>query len=218
MAIDSGKLLLGLAAAVGTTLLVFARKYDPDFTLPLELQTEDAIARAQLELERWRGMTESDAAAAPVLARYWAAVGMPPQPPGVPWSAAFISFVAGPAGLSPSGDHVGYARAALAARKRGDRGRYWAFAPNESGLLPVRRGDILINWRNQPASWADVAADTGHKDAHGRLVTYAAPGLYSVIGGNEGNAVTQTDVPSSTGVPPSDVFAILRKPPLGGVA
>lgn len=211
MALDTtGKLIVGLAAAVGGALMLFARKYGGD-ELPPELQSEDTIARAELELQRWHGMKETDAAAAPVLARYWGAVGYGPQAPDVPWSAAFISYVAGPNGLQPSGDHVGYARAALKARTARDTSKYWAFAPNESGVLPVRRGDILISWRNQPATWADVASNTGHKDAHGRVVTYAAGGVVSMIGGNEGNGVAQTDAPANQ-VPASDVFAILRKP------
>jgi hypothetical protein len=89
--------------------------------------------------------------------------------------------------------------------------------PNESGVLPVRKGDILVRGRGQPVGWADVERDTGHKDAHGDLVVYAAGGVLSLIGGNVSDGVTQQDAPFS-GSPPSGVFAILRKPTLGGVA
>lgn len=208
---STGKLLLGLAAAVGTALLVFARKHGAEVELPELPLTIDPIERAELELERWSGTKETDARAAPLLARYWAAVGMPPQSPDVPWSAAFISFVARPA-VAPSGDHVGYARAAFRARQAGKPGVYWAFQPQE---LQPTRGDILIRGRGQPVSWQDIAQDTGHKDAHGDLVTDAGNGVLTLIGGNVSNSVTRQQV----GAVPLEVFAVLRKAPVpGGVA
>ena len=210
---DPAKLIVGLAAALGTALLVFARRNGSDVELPELSLDADPVDRAELELQRWEGLKETDARAAPLLARYWKAVGLPPQPSDTPWSAAFLSFVARPA-LDPSGDHVGYARAALRARKSGTPNKYWAFAPNESGVLPVRRGDILIRGRGQPVSWQDVETDTGHKDAHGDLVTDVSAGVVSLIGGNVSNAVTQTD--QLLGAAPVGVFAILRKPPAVG--
>jgi len=219
MSDNASKLILGLAAAVGVALVAFARKYGADVELPELPPGTEPIARAELELERWRGMKETDVLAAPLLARYWAAVGSPPQPPVVPWSAAFISFVAGKS-LKPSANHVGYARAALEARQRQQLGKYWAFAPNESGVLPVRRGDILLRGRGVPVGWQDVERDTGHKDAHGDIVIDTTGGLLSLIGGNVSNGVTLTQQPYSQAAPL--VFAVLRPAPsvpmAGGIA
>lgn len=210
---DPGKLIVGLAAAVGTALLLFARKHGEPDDFPELPADADAVDRAELELANWRGLTETDRAAAPLLARYWKAVGVPPQPPGTAWSAAFISYLAGPS-LPPNAAHIGYTRAAYRARESKQPGRYWAFQPSE---LPLQRGDILIRARaGSGASWQDVLTGTAHKDTHGDLVAERSAGMLRLIGGNVSNAVTEQRVPYGAGDALPGVFAVLRKVPLPG--
>lgn len=206
---DVEKLLLGLAVAVGTALLAFARRHGAAVVEPLapESSAHDESSRAESELAKWHGITETDARAKPLLAAYWAAVGLQPQPPGTAWSAAFISAVAWPA-VEPSASHIGYARAAWRARQRGEPGVYWALQPSEAGAL--QRGDIVIRGRGQPVSWADVVADTGHKDSHGDIVTSDGGAVVTLVGGNVSDSVRQTALPSGT--LPANTFAVLRKP------
>ena len=213
MATDTEKLVLGLAVAVGTALLAFARRHGVSVPEPLpawiDLQVagDDPTVRAEAELAKWQGITETDSAAAPLLAAYWRAVGLPPQPPGTAWSAAFISAVAAPA-VAPSANHIGYARAAWKARQQGTSGAYWAFQPHEAG--PLQRGDIVLRGRGQPVSWADVVADTGHRDSHGDIVTADRGAVLTRVGGNVSNSVRQTALPS--GSVPANTFAVLRRP------
>ncbi len=238
-ALDStGKLLLGLAAAVGAALLVYARKHGVEVEIepeppsgppalppgPRAAQDPAALARARAELATWAGRKDSDPSVAALLAKYWAAVGLPPQPSTTPWSAAFISYVAG-AGLQPNAGHIGYTRAALKARQAGKRDRYWAFAPWE--MPKIQAGDIVVRGRGAAplATWQDVTSDTGHKDAHGDLVTQVQNGVAGVIGGNVSDGVTARAIPDdpaapsySAGSPRSPVFAVLRFVPEGGVA
>jgi hypothetical protein len=208
---DVGKLVLGLAAAVGTALLVFARKHGEPVELPPVVDSsplqDDPASRARFELLRWKGLNEKSAAAAVLLAEYWRSVGLGPQPSDTPWSAAFISHVA-KGRLSPNAGHIGYARQAWKDRNDDRRGRYWAFQPGE--LFPVlQRGDILLRGRGDPVNWHDVEADTGHRNSHGDMVIEAPPGFVTYIGGNLGNTVSErTEI--VTGLAPPGVFAVLR--------
>lgn len=213
MSTDAAKLIVGLAAAVGTALLVFARKHGAPVELPPlvpgEPEPPPEVERAEHEIALWGwgDLKESDAAAGPLLAKYWRAVGLAPQPPGTAWSAAFISYVAGPA-LYAAANHIGYARNALQSRLQGERGVYWAFSPNESGVMPLRQGDLVLTGRGQPVAWSDVASNTGHKDAHGQIVV-STRGVVTLIGGNESDSVRRTQVPA--GVLPANAFVVLRK-------
>lgn len=164
------------------------------------------VKRARKELSRWVGLREGDPAAQALLARYWAAVGLPPQPAGTPWSAAFLSFVAAPA-LSPSSSHLGYARDALRSRQEGKRGVYWAYRPDE--ITAYRPGDILIRGRGQPVGWADVERESGHKDSHGDLVVESRPDGVLLLGGNVNDTVATRLRRPGDGAEP--VFAVLRK-------
>lgn len=211
MTTDAAKLIVGLAAAVGTALIVFARKHGASIELepmpspPIEPLP---IQRAKRELAQWADMKETDSRAALLLAKYWSAVGLKPQLPSVPWSAAFISYLAGSA-LYGSANHIGYARSALRSRMQGEPGVYWAFAPNEPGVLPLQRGDIVVKGRgSEPVTWSDVTADTGHKDSHGDLVLGTSGGQVDLIGGNLSDGVAITHLP--VGSLPSSTFAVLR--------
>lgn len=208
----TGKLLLGLAAAVGAALVLFARKFgvEPEGLgegpPPAPPVDDPAVNRARAELYTWSGRKETDPSTAGLLSKYWAAVGLPLQPSGTPWSAAFISYV-GAGALQASANHVGYARAALKERRARKAGRYWAYQPSE--LARLRVGDILVRGRGQPVSWQDIETDTGHKDSHGDLVTGVGDAVV-VIGGNVSNSVTQRFYDSEEAAR-EGVFAVLRK-------
>jgi hypothetical protein len=221
MARDAEKLLLGLIAATGAAWVAFARTHGHDASEP----SLDPITVALREQAFWRGRSETDPAVQNALADYWAAVGMAPQEPGVPWSAAFMSFVGGPR-LAPSGAHVDYVRAASRARTLGTPDVYWAFDA-QSGM-PVEPGDILVKSRSGVlTSLEEVLSHDDFVPSHGDLITDVVAGEATGVGGNVGNTVgltryrlTQGKVLDHGAEP--DVYALLRVGPAmgpgGGIA
>ncbi|WP_158635754.1 DUF2272 domain-containing protein, partial [Vulcaniibacterium tengchongense] len=158
------------------------------------------------------GLMEDDAAVRATIAGYWAATGSEEalrvqslveygwRETGwaMPWSAAFVSWLACEAGLTPaqfrrSGAHYDYVRAAVRARD-GEDGEhaYLAYALAEAVPAP---GDLLCTARadGRLASLDDVRrGDAGSTALHCDLVVKTAPAqrrLYA-IGGNVNHAVT----------------------------
>lgn len=173
------------------------------FTLIVAAVITSPSSRAKRELKKWLNLKESDPAASKLLADYWKAVGLPPQPASTAWSAAFISKVAGKS-LKPSANHIGYARAAWKARQANQTGQYWAYQPTE---ITPKKDDIVIRGRGQPVGWGDVVQDTGHKDSHGDVIADVKAGRLVLIGGNVDNSVTEKQYDGL----PQNTFAILRK-------
>jgi len=209
------RLFLAFVTAVATAALVFVRRQsdvsgDNDDLPPGPYPGDPVVARALSELESWRGLTETDQAAAPMLANYWIAAGLPVQPPTVPWSSAFMSYVAEDA-LRPSGAHIDYVRAAYADRQKGAPGKYWAYEPSE---LELRPGDVVVASRSgEKVDWSDVQHQSGFRPTHGNVVVDVKGAVAKVVGGNVGNSVRMTDEPISSDGRPTrpEVFAVLRR-------
>ncbi|MDR0183146.1 DUF2272 domain-containing protein [Lysobacter arvi] len=194
------------------------------------------------------GLSEDDEAVSGAIAGYWAATGneeaMRVQSIvnygwdeagwAVPWSAAFISWLACEAGLSNeqfrrSGGHIDYVRAAVRARDGQDPSH--AFIAYDLAEATPEAGDLLCTSRADSsfASIADVRTGNSPSTAlHCDLVVKTDPQrnrLYA-IGGNVNHAVTLSVIAiDAKGRPLTDRdiiganrwFAVL-KPRAGGKA
>ena len=138
-----------------------------------DLNTLTAIVEAELAL--WDGKQEQNADMYETLKKYWDNLGETGwTPAGVPWSAAFISWVVGQADSSfpKSQGHYFYA----ASSKEGKGG--WSAWSVSSGKIRAQVGDILVRARTGP--------DAGPTSAHGDVV-YKISGNEAVLaGGNIG--------------------------------
>jgi len=142
-----------------------------------------AIVEAELKL--WDGKIETDTEMYEQLKVYWSAIswyeaetGQEPSwtPAGVPWSAAFISYVM--ARVDPSfprvASHYSYADAAA----KGVGGwTLWALSPGINGEIKAQVGDILVRSR---------AGSTGY-ESHGDVVYKIENNIASLAGGNVGD-------------------------------
>ena len=195
------------------------------------------------------GLTEDDEAVSATIAGYWAATGSEEamrvqsivnygwQGAGwaMPWSAAFISWLACEAGLSTSqfrrsGGHIDYVRAAVRARDGEDPGHL--FVAYDLHEATPAAGDLLCTARADStfASIADVR--TGNSDStalHCDLVvkTDADKRRLYAIGGNVNHAVTLSVIATDAkGRPLTDQdiigahrwFAVLKPRTVGNVA
>lgn len=195
------------------------------------------------------GLTEDDEAVSATIAGYWAATGSEEamrvqsivnygwQGAGwaMPWSAAFISWLACEAGLSTSqfrrsGGHIDYVRAAVRARDGDDPGHL--FVAYDLHEATPAAGDLLCTARADStfASIADVR--TGNSDStalHCDLVvkTDADKRRLYAIGGNVNHSVTLSVIATDAkGRPLTDRdiigahrwFAVLKPRTAGNVA
>ncbi|HZH46296.1 MAG TPA: DUF2272 domain-containing protein, partial [Roseococcus sp.] len=160
---------------------------------------------------------EGDPAGFPRILAYWRAV---PDAPGVvptnrarfqatlrgeaaglwaepAWSAAFISWVVGAAGIdvvefAPSASHAFYLdhldRLAAAYPER------TPFLPRDPAAYAPRPGDLACrdrSTRDALTQWADRAGERGRfRPMHCDIVVSAGPGIVEAVGGNVADAVT----------------------------
>lgn len=164
-------------------------------------------ALAEQELQRWGMLDENDSDARPILDKYWTdGASQSPQPASVPWSAAFITWVANtavPGSLFATGAHIFYAHAAAQGK-----GRYRALPPDTA----IRVGDIVV--KNRGGSSVDFSdlGDGQFRPTHGDIVTQVKRNSARAIGGNVGNAVSVTNYALDDGrlAPSEGVFVVLR--------
>lgn len=156
-----------------------------------EYPTEEQLVRlaeplspasaAEAELLRWTSETEGTAVGRQIVDEYWKSTGVPtPDPTTVPWSGAFINYVANkgaPGSLGPSGSHSIYSAIA----KSGGRGRYRALRPEDAG--PVQVNDIIVQGRDGTEPTFDDL-NGNHFDSHGDIITRIEGGNVRAIGGN----------------------------------
>lgn len=131
------------------------------------------------ELQFWAGKKETDKEAFSVLEKYWENIGWTTQqwtPSGVPWSAAFISWVVNQvdSGFPKSAGHYYYA---LDSSK--GVGGWTAWKTDSNGKIKAQVGDIHIRQR----------ADSKNPTAgHGDVVFKIENGKAYLAGGNLGNS------------------------------
>jgi len=200
------KILLGLASALGVTFYVLARNSTPP-----------TVRKALNELNAWLGLEETDREAEPLLVKYWKTVFNGSDPRNVlgpdwtqvPWSAAFISWIANdaePGSLPAADSHWQYAH-----RSMQGEGRYRVLRSEQT---PVKVGDLILRWRNTPRTFEDISR-LAFSESHVDIITGVDQkrGVAHTVGGNKGNAVMAEDYTlTSHGTPAAaNVIAILRR-------
>lgn len=221
------KLMLGAIAAVGSALVLFAQKEGaeaPEVLGPVEPREEvkPILLAAEQSLAEWRNLTENDAAAEPLLLKYWQTAGVEdarakfgPTWKEKPWSAAWLTHVVNkgkPGSLLKTAAHWDYARAGMEKPAQG----YETF-PAET--LAIQPGDILIRWRTMPSDYHHLRT-SGFRPAHGDLVMSVTrqtgmPPIALGMGGNKLNRVglERYDLQQDGKLQPSRVFAVMRLKP-----
>ncbi|MDY0881510.1 DUF2272 domain-containing protein [Dongia soli] len=140
------------------------------------------------------GAWEDERRGAPLVAKYWEAVGedYSGYDCDKPWSAAFISWLMQSAGVPaeifpPSGLHADYLRAAIAHSTQANA----LFIPHDPTDYPPKPGDLICASRagTRIISYLDVPADAL---LHCDLVVETGAGRLVSIGGNVRNSVSKT--------------------------
>lgn len=170
-------------------------------------------------LAYWRAVPEDHGAIPTNRARFATllAGGQPEVPVwGTPaWSAAFISWIFGAAGVDrrefrPSATHAFYLDALIA-----DAAAYPALAPfiplDPIEAVPAPGDLVCIDRSASPLShWTARLAEAGvARPMHCDIVVATSPGAVEVIGGNVADAVALTRFPA-------DARGVLRPAPAGG--
>jgi uncharacterized protein DUF2272/tail lysozyme len=167
----------------------------------------DAIARvAREQFRRWRpgggrALTETSAAASPILREYYrvgvqttvtdAQMRSATYQAAHPWSAVFVSYVMRTAGAGAgfhySPAHQSYIRAARKNRVNRDAAKpFWAFRATE---VAPRIGDLVCASRSNSGATYDNIGDAQYRATHCDVVTEVRPGRIRVVGGNVGQTV-----------------------------
>ncbi|MGC2234579.1 MAG: SH3 domain-containing C40 family peptidase [Pyrinomonadaceae bacterium] len=144
---------------------------------------------------------------------YWQAIGenLDGDDVGVPWSAAFISFIMREARytnfmFSPA--HSKYIRDSKRKRNDGDENApFWLFRLEEH---KPEVGDMICQWRLSPRTFDDLPANFA---SHCDVIVEIDGGIAKAIGGNVGNSVSRTDFSlNDRGFirPQRNVFAVMR--------
>lgn len=177
-----------------------------------------AAAIATREWNRWSQgkVKETEPTMRPILEDYWVTGTGSARAESnwwttVPWSAAFISWVMRKAGAGQafaySPGHATYIKAAKQNRIANNDNPFKAYRTSE---MPPRVGDLVCKSRsNSGATYDNIAPGMA---AHCDIVTAVAPNQLTTIGGNVGNSVSRTLVPTDARglIKSSTYFAIIR--------
>jgi hypothetical protein len=183
---------------------------------PLSPKKEALIAEAVaqwIRFDRGKGK-ESVAPYAGFVGEMWQALGtdLDGNDVGVPWSAAFISFVvrrAGYAGFRFAAAHARYVNDSIVKRETGQASPFWGFRLQEH---KPQLGDMVCRWRGKKITYEDAARRDGFT-SHCDIVVGVGDDHMATIGGNVANSVSVTryrldangNLDSS-----NNVFAVLR--------
>ena len=129
------------------------------------------------ELSAWSGKKETEEQMYSTLKKYWDNLGVTEwTPAGIPWSAAFISWVVGKAdpGFPKSAGHYFYAQAA----QKGSGG--WSAWKAGDAKIKAQVGDILV----RPRTGAGASSTSSHGDVVFKIENNKA----FLAGGNLGNS------------------------------
>ena len=177
--------------------------------------TDDLVAAASVQLQRFAGRKETDPTVRDVLIEYWttgagrsAAAAQDEIDQRTAWSAAFISFVVkaalassgSPAKFKFSGRHSDYAGAAiLNLMQNRPPPDFIGLPPTGPGAVKPNVGDIIGVTRELSVDdYADALDKARAGDgyfSHFDIVTAVEGGKVACIGGNVSDSVTQRMVP-----------------------
>jgi hypothetical protein len=176
----------------------------PAVAAPLEERREDDAEAFPAMLAYWSAVPGREETIAQNVARFRAREAATPPWTDVPWSAAFISFLARTAGYDradiPSADAHWRIVDAMMARERDFPGLATfgvhaptAQAPQPGDMLCAARGEA----RGRYATPEDRAAEAGRAvPMHCDVVVGIRPGAVEAIGGNLGDAVRMAVLPA----------------------
>jgi hypothetical protein len=145
------------------------------------------------------GLREYDDGAWQRVGDYWRALGGPHQnltgkDRGVPWSAAFISWVIREAGAGTqfpySAGHATYINQAI--RDAGNANA--PLAGHKLNAYAPQPGDLIGYWRGQKPITVDNARQVGWYQSHTDIVVAVDNGVLHSIGGNVMHSVTRRAV------------------------
>lgn len=170
------------------------------------------IALAEYEKFGKGVFKESDKEMQQYIAEYWAkGLNMKPQSPtGVPWSAAFVSYIMRMAGsdkdFNYSQRHSTYIRWAINNLKTG-KGLFKAYQPKTK---PLQIGDLVCYARQSGVNY-----DTGTDyDSHCDIITSINKKIGTAIGigGNVSNSVSRTNytIDKNGHITTSKIFAVIK--------
>lgn len=164
---------------------------------PTEAKTlrERIVEIAESEWLAWRkgSIKENEAAAGPLLKRYWDAVDPNTyHRPEEPWSAAFVSYVIKKAGppqgaFTYSSNHTVYIMAAKKANR--EAGKFQAFPIAQAVLEP---GDIVCHGRDKLCNVTLDQLERG--TSHGEIVVEVGRDYAITIGGNTSDTVGKNKI------------------------
>jgi hypothetical protein len=176
----------------------------PSEAAPLEEKREDDAETFPAMLAYWSAVPGREETIAENVARFRTRETTPPPWTEVPWSAAFITFLARTAGYDrtdiPSSDAHWRIVDAMMAREREWPGEaaFGVHAPADRAPVP---GDMLCAGRGEArgryARPEDRAGEAGMPvPMHCDIVVGIRPGAVEVVGGNIGDAVRMAVLPA----------------------
>ena len=160
------------------------------------------VNAAMAEQQFWAGRHETHPAVNERLVDYWKAASNGSHPLTMfgdgweskqPWSAAFVSYVAGkalPGALTPAQGHWTYTKAAM-----GNRGVPGRFEVLDARTEPVNFGDIILRNRQGNAFTFDDLSRHGFQPSHGDIVVEFHRDHVDAVGGNLGHTVKRVSYP-----------------------
>jgi len=158
-------------------------------TFPSQMShlTERIIEESKI----WKGKKENDPSVYETLKKYWDHVGWNEPgnpkpvwtPGGVPWSAAFISWIVGDDSFPKSSAHYRYSRSALNNRIE-KKGNWWLFSLKRE-KVKINIGDVFVNTR------FDGREET-YRHSHGDVVWKIENNIAYLAGGNVGQTMQKS--------------------------
>lgn len=162
--------------------------------------------RVTEEYKIWKNKKEKDSSVYETLKKYWDNIGWNEAggndptwtPAGVPWSAAYISWIVGDKFFPKGASHYKYSNDALNNRKS-KTGKWWLFSLKRE-KIKINIGDIFVKTRSDGSKKTYYAS-------HGDIVWKIEKGVAYLTGGNVGNtmktqikiALNEDGTPKSTG-------------------
>lgn len=151
--------------------------------------------RVEEEYKIWKNKKEKDPSVYNTLKKYWDNVGWNEKggkdpvwtPAGVPWSAAFISWIVGDQFFPKAAAHYKYSYDALYNRQA-KKGKWWLFSLKRE-KVKINVGDIFVKTRSN-------GSKEQYNNSHGDMVWKIENNIAYLTGGNVGGSRSGTQTMS----------------------
>jgi hypothetical protein len=139
-------------------------------------------ADIQNEQAKWQGKKETEMAE--TLSQYWDLVGVSNwTPSGLPWSAAWVSWMMRDHGLNPQAAHWRYVDDTIKGKNSGWKAYAFLHHPN----IEISEGDIVVRPRGSGAPQSAEFYQT-----HGDIVASVSPSRAITYGGNLSDTMSKS--------------------------